>query len=195
MRHARAVMHAGIARPQMRGKGSRYSWRMPKPISDVCGKRPIHQARIYRNFVECGASTIVSMISNLGRGAISSTPEKTRVRSRCQEYLSWMGQLYCRWKFVGIIKSIGDFMVWGSKMNILYEQFYTEKLWKTFQPYKCSSIRKEKITPSFHVAIIGFATHSYILILHSQVHGELFHAIFRLFRAVMVELWYLFPHG
>ena len=41
MRHARGVMHVGIANPQRRGKRSRHSRRMRSPQFYVSGKRPI----------------------------------------------------------------------------------------------------------------------------------------------------------
>ena len=47
-------------------------------------------------------------------------------------------------EFVGILESMGEDMVWGFQLNILYAQFYIGNLWKTFQPYKCSSIRRNK---------------------------------------------------
>ena len=41
VRHARAVMHVGIANPRWRGKRSRHSRRMRSPQFDVSGKRPM----------------------------------------------------------------------------------------------------------------------------------------------------------
>ena len=41
VRHARAVMHVGIANPQRQGKRSRHSRRMRNPQFYVSGKRPI----------------------------------------------------------------------------------------------------------------------------------------------------------
>ena len=41
VRHARAVMHAGIANPRCRGKRSRHSRRMRNPQFYVSGKRPM----------------------------------------------------------------------------------------------------------------------------------------------------------
>ena len=41
VRHARAVMHVGIATPRWRGKRSRHSRRMRNPQLYVSGKRPI----------------------------------------------------------------------------------------------------------------------------------------------------------
>ena len=41
MRHARAVMHVGIANPRWRGNGSRHSRRMRNPQFYVSGKRPM----------------------------------------------------------------------------------------------------------------------------------------------------------
>ena len=47
VRHARAVMHAGIANPRWRGKRSRHSRRMHNPQFYVSGKRPMpSQAKI-----------------------------------------------------------------------------------------------------------------------------------------------------
>ena len=40
-RHARALMHVGIANPRWRGKRSRHSRRMRNPLFYVSGKRPI----------------------------------------------------------------------------------------------------------------------------------------------------------
>ena len=45
MRDARAVMHVGIANPQLRGKRSRHSRRMRNPQFYVSGKRPIAEKR------------------------------------------------------------------------------------------------------------------------------------------------------
>ena len=41
VRHARAVMHVGIANPRWRGKRSRHSLRMRNPQFYASGKRPI----------------------------------------------------------------------------------------------------------------------------------------------------------
>ena len=41
MRHARAVMHVGIANPRWRGKRSRHSLRMCNPLLYISGKRPM----------------------------------------------------------------------------------------------------------------------------------------------------------
>ena len=41
VRHARAVMHVGIANPRWRGKRSRHSRRMRNPQFQVSGKRPM----------------------------------------------------------------------------------------------------------------------------------------------------------
>ena len=43
MRHARAVMHVGIANPRWRGKRPRHSRRMHNPQFYVSGKRPMRQ--------------------------------------------------------------------------------------------------------------------------------------------------------
>ena len=46
VRHARAVMHVGIANPRWRGKRSRHSRRMRNPQFYVSGKRPMIQKDI-----------------------------------------------------------------------------------------------------------------------------------------------------
>ena len=50
VRHARAMMHVGIANPRWRGKRSRHSQRMPNPQFYVTGERPI-EASLYVEFL------------------------------------------------------------------------------------------------------------------------------------------------
>ena len=51
VRHARAVMHVGIANPQLRGKRSWHSRRMRNPQFNASGKRPMTELSSYLFYI------------------------------------------------------------------------------------------------------------------------------------------------
>ena len=62
VRHARAVMHVGIANPRWRGKRSQHSRRMRNQQFYVSGKRPIANMTHWVSLANCEESCVVLLI-------------------------------------------------------------------------------------------------------------------------------------
>ena len=130
VRHARAVMHVGVANPRWRGKCSRHSRCMRNPQFYVYGKRPMNfairsQCRIQSRCCCSGIPNLNIFCGGISRGhqfilwqfCISIDLKKiaTTCHSLWGQLMTWYVELYTvyhtlRWMITCILSFIG---IWG----------------------------------------------------------------------------------